>query len=281
MDSILGQGDQACNAPGYTPLRTIWTQRRRDYQDGQFEVSICRSRIHKQAAEGVQRGRRRISGEVDADASAKSFAESVRRSRAAVRDICKSFGADYMLTLTTRENCQDKEHFTKQWKRFRDRISKLQTFQYCATVEPQDRGAYHAHIAVKGRQNLRVIRSIWQSLWGGKGQAAVHIRSPYKEKNLRHKIAAYICKYIGKDFDAQGDSYNKKRYWASRNIVRPEVQWWVVAEGEDSEDEALRIGMRLGIGRERCLMYSSARGVFWMSAGPPDESVGVGVDCPF
>jgi len=260
--------------------RVVWTGRRRDYESGQFEVSICRSRVAKYPeGRAFWRGVRRCADDVEAVPSEGAREVSARRSRGAVRDICKAMGADYMLTLTTRENCQDLEHFALQFKRFRTRVAKLMEFQYCAVPEIQVRGAIHLHVAVRGRQNLRLLRAIWQSLWGGKGQAGVHVRSPYKEKHLRYRIAGYISKYIGKDVSLA--EFNKKRYWASRNIVRPERHVWFVAEGEFGEDQALRVGVLMGSGRERQMMYCGVRGVFWMACGPLDPNIRVLNSCPF
>ncbi|MGK5057266.1 hypothetical protein ACQ4WY_10005 [Janthinobacterium sp. LB2P49] len=39
-----------------------------------------------------------------------------------------------------------------------------------------------------------------------------------------HRLASYIAKYCGKDMQCR--ELNKKRYFASKGIVVPEVQYW-------------------------------------------------------
>ncbi|MFP3711322.1 hypothetical protein SB783_45880, partial [Paraburkholderia sp. SIMBA_009] len=53
------------------------------------------------------------------------------------------------------------------------------------------------------------------------GNGNIHVRNPFREKGLRHKLASYLAKYISKDFSEH--KLNEKRYWTSRGVVVPEV----------------------------------------------------------
>ncbi|MFP3354636.1 hypothetical protein R0K04_25115, partial [Pseudoalteromonas sp. SIMBA_153] len=81
---------------------------------------------------------------------------------------------------------QDKARAKRDFDRFRRRVSRVADFHYVAVLERQERGAWHVHIAVKGRQNYRVLRRIWLSVVGV-GNGNIHVRNPFREKGLRHK----------------------------------------------------------------------------------------------
>jgi hypothetical protein len=121
------------------------------------------------------------------------------------------------------------------WDEFRRRLNRLQDFHYVAVPERQERGAWHIHVAVNGRQNWKLLRSIWLSVISKAGtdgavndsirsfkKYCVFKRIGGKGRAMRHLIATYIAKCVGKD--AAGAGFNKKRYWTSKGIPIPEVQ---------------------------------------------------------
>ncbi len=125
--------------------------------------------------------------------------------------------------------------WAKWWDEFRRRLNRIHDFHYVAVLERQQRGAWHIHVAVSGRQNWKLLRSIWLSViskagtdgavndnTGNKKWRALVRRMGGKGRAMRHWIATYIAKYIGEDADAS--TFNKKRYWTSRGIVVPEVE---------------------------------------------------------
>jgi hypothetical protein len=143
--------------------------------------------------------------------------------------------ADRMLTLSTRENETRVEVWAKWWDEFRRRLNRIHDFHYVAVLERQQRGTWHIHVAVSGRQDWKLLRSIWLSViskagtdgavndsTGNKKWRALVRRMGGKGRAMRHRVATYIAKYIGKDADAS--TFNKKRYWTSRGIVVPEVE---------------------------------------------------------
>ncbi|WP_430733054.1 rolling circle replication-associated protein [Burkholderia stagnalis] len=97
----------------------------------------------------------------ESENSESNLLDAAKRAKQQVRLRCKAIGADRMITLTYRENMQDKARLKRDFDALRRRLAKLSTFLYVATPERQKRGAWHLHVAVKGRQNYRVLRSIW------------------------------------------------------------------------------------------------------------------------
>nr|WP_235357591.1 hypothetical protein [Burkholderia pseudomallei] len=171
-----------------------------------------------------------------------------------------------MITLTYRENMLDKARLKRDFDKLRRRLGALGSFQYVAVAERQKRGAWHLHVAVKGRQNYRVLRSIWQSIVGiGNGQ--INVRNPFKEKGLRHKLASYLAKYITKDFAEH--ALNEKRYWTSRGIVVPEVMpigHILSNDPAEALKTAFEAALRAGATLDRCqAFWRQELGVFWLS----------------
>lgn len=142
---------------------------------------------------------------------------AARRARAECAARLKAIRADRMVTLTYRENMTDRARLGRDWKEFVRRLRRVMGFEYVATHERQKRGAWHMHVAVAGRQNYRLVRSIWQSVVGS---GSVNVRNPWREKKLRHKLAAYMGKYIAKN--AEQGELGERRVWCSKGIDRPE-----------------------------------------------------------
>jgi hypothetical protein len=127
----------------------------------------------------------------------------------------------------------------------------------------------HIALAFCGRTNWNVARSIWLSVlrkagtdgmfhdnkremdalirrWGGKG------------RNMRHLIAGYISKYIGKDADET--TFNKKRYWSSKGIPVPEVVSYAHLGPEYGAVDAIDTATAQ-------FYWNDGIGTFWMATG--------------
>lgn len=168
--------------------------------------------------------------------AADSLARSVRRARQQVRFHCKMLGVDHLLTLTYRENMEDVERLERDWKAFVRLVRKVKpNWQYVACREKQDRGAYHLHVAVVGRQDINLLRRSWYKVLGGTGDergedtpGQIDVRGPSKRWGKvtadwkASKLAGYMTKYLHKAFE-EIDSKASKRYWSSRGIEKPEV----------------------------------------------------------
>ncbi len=200
------------------PFRREYLVRGRNFGDGVTEMSVTAfdRYMRAQTLHTIPKAKRGESLKKE-----DNRLSSAKRARRKVRLLCKSIRADRMITLTFRENMEDKERLKKYFDKLRRRLGKLIDFTYVAVAERQKRGAWHIHIAVNGRQNYRVLRAIWHSIVGA-DNGNVDVRNPFREKGLRHKLAAYLSKYITKDFAEH--KANEKRYWSSKGIEVPEQQ---------------------------------------------------------
>lgn len=175
-----------------------------------------------------------------------NIARSVRRARQSVHYAVRSIGADHMLTLTTRESITDREKFFAIYKEFirlvrtKDLVKgclltrkEKRFYPYVAVPELQERGAYHMHCAVVGKQDLELLRACWYVALGGQVNAMRHqalgaINVQYKQKRFGkqteiHKtfsLVAYLTKYISKSFDAVQE-LGINRYKRSMDVPKP------------------------------------------------------------
>jgi hypothetical protein len=166
---------------------------------------------------------------------------NANRAKTACRRIIKAEGFDELLTLTYRENQQDralcKAHF-KEWVRRMKRHLGGE-FRYCASFERQDREAMHVHLAVhklpkhavhKGVkiESWRLGTAVWHTVVGeDNGLCYVGAKKRWSgDKRMplgKARMAAYVSKYIMKDYaDAEASS---NRYSRSNGVpvVRPRV----------------------------------------------------------
>lgn len=177
---------------------------------------------------------------------------AAKRARQKVRYLTKSLAADTMLTFTYRENVEDKVKVAADWKEFvRLYRQRFPDWAYLAVTEKQERGAYHIHVAVQGKQNIKWLLRCWLLALGQDAQAvlnwhvygiklgaaslgAVNIQPPLRgagksaQKWRRGNLAGYLTKYIGKEFE-DSDKHAKK-YWHSRNLLQPVIErFWLKA----------------------------------------------------
>lgn len=178
---------------------------------------------------------------------------AAKRARQNVRYLAKSIIADHLLTFSYRENVEDRAKVAADWKEF-VRLFRVRypSWAYLAVLEKQDRGALHIHVAVTGKQDIRWLLRCWllaigqpledvsQWLVGGvklgeRSMGAVNVEPPKKRWGgmsrqwKRDKLAGYLTKYIGKEFE-EADKHAKK-YWHSRNMEKPQIErFWLKAK---------------------------------------------------
>lgn len=248
-------------------LKTIWTVYDRQFPDGQRELCATRSTLIRQKGALPLQNRAKRG---ESEKRKENDDDSAKRAKQSVRLRCKAIRADRMITLTYRENMQDIQRLKKDWDLFRRRMGKMKQFHYVATIERQERGAFHIHVAVHGRQMYHLVRSIWWDIVG-KANGNIHVREPHKfgfGKNGAHKLASYISKYITKEIEDH--ELNKKRYWSSRGIVVPEKNYYALPYGAN-EFEAFSHVMQLAAGHnnENMTFFSNqALGVCWVATSP-------------
>lgn len=194
---------------------------------------------------------------------------AAKHTRQNLRYYSLSIEADRMLTFNYRNPVFDRNVLIIQWKMFLKyfRLDRPHTrdsykdFQYIAVAEKHDsekssddhRGSYHIHVAVRGHIDIKWARYCWlraigQSRkecddWlyngvelGEKSLGAVNIQAPVKRwstggKWSIRKIAAYMTKYIGKDFDDTPKGV--RRFWKS-DCAKPKIEkFWLHAKTFD------------------------------------------------
>ncbi len=161
---------------------------------------------------------------------------SLRRTRKAIRHRIMMMGGDKMITCTTAESIvhiDDFEAITTEF--FRLCRARFTDFKYVAVFERHDseatletkRHSLHLHFATVGYMDYNALRHMWRTV------VAKHRGTPYEAANVngsyaggkvapklkRHRMARYMSKYAAKDVE-YGDPC-RKRYWSSRNIMKP------------------------------------------------------------
>lgn len=182
----------------------------------------------------------------------ENIRRSARRAKQAVQDAVRTINADHMITLTTRENITDrakffeiytrfvrlvrtKEVITKHGQKYLKTLSQKREWPFVAVDEFQQRGAYHMHIAVHGKQDINLLLSCWYTALGGTpNDSGVDTRGAvnvaYKQKRFGGKtekynvmaLVNYLVKYIAKSFE-QNDQLGINRYSRSAGIPKPQV----------------------------------------------------------
>ena len=157
--------------------------------------------------------------------------KAAQRAKTACRRLIKLGDYREMLTGTYRENQTDRELFLQHMRKFIDAVQYvLPKFRYVVSFEQQERGAWHFHMATnklprfvryKGEkiEGWLLPTLIWRKIVGDdNGLVFVGGKPRWGSSRRRNqsiaKIAAYVSKYITKDYElAQPGT---KRYWASR-----------------------------------------------------------------
>lgn len=238
----------------------------------QFEAVIHKYETWSELSEFSEPEFRGVRGQGDIEANRERAA---RRAKKKIRHACKSALFDRMLTLTTRDAIFDRTQFQRMIEKFIRLVRKAtgDAVPYVLTLEKHDsektsdekRGSLHAHIATRGRQNYKLLQTIWNfRVCGGRG----YVRVSNGSKSMKpSRIAGYISKYISKTFSEV--EANKKSYWISHNIAAPErtvklfkslseaFQWLADYWGTS--------GNQISFDSRHCWQDSSL-GVFWFTS---------------
>lgn len=152
---------------------------------------------------------------------AKNIERAVRRAKAQVRRKVMAAALDHLLTLTYRENMMDEERAMRDFERFaRLMREKLPGWRYVAVWERQERGAIHWHLAVRGFQDVFLIRRLWRQVVG-EGNIDVRAWRGGRGAWPRQRLAGYLAKYVGKALGEE-DRLGRHRFRASLGIEVPE-----------------------------------------------------------
>ena len=173
-----------------------------------------------------------------ADRAAKLLKISANRAKTRVRRLCKAMGASTLLTLTYRFNEVNLDQVKLDLKEFNRRMLRvLPGFRFVAAFEQQKRGAWHVHLATAGipasfkKRNLNglevkiksfdLIRAIWRSVTKERQGNIDVARRKRHSLSSPAAIAAYISKYIAKNFELGEKGSN--RYAAYGDFTMPPV----------------------------------------------------------
>jgi hypothetical protein len=159
------------------------------------------------------------------------------RATGEIRRKCLSIGADHLVTLTYRENVEDRERVLTDLERLRRMLSRGgYSMPYVAVLECQKRGAIHPHLAVRGFQDIRLLRRCWYKIVG-KALGQVNVRGP-RPGTSPVKLARYLSKYISKDIDNQPREFEEHRYFCSLGIAVPTEHYQIVLDRNARDAES-------------------------------------------
>ena len=150
----------------------------------------------------------------------KNEDRSMRRSRSKMRKLILSTKADHLLTLTYRDNLTDFAQSAKDFSSFIRKVKfAIPDFIYIAVAEQQKRGAWHWHLAVRGHQNVSLLRLAWRSVVG---DGNIDVNAPkLSQKGRQFALIQYLSKYLGKGFADGEHKLNARRFRASQGIKIP------------------------------------------------------------
>lgn len=170
----------------------------------------------------------------------KALRKSAQRAKQMCRRIIIAENFTELLTLTYRDNQEDRELCKRHFKMWVQRMKRALggEFRYCASFEKQDRGAMHVHIACQKLpkhvkyhgvkiQAWRLGTECWRGIVG-KDNGLCFVGGKNKRGNRRSKVmslgklAQYVSKYIMKAFMEAPEESN--RYSRSNGSPVPPKQ---------------------------------------------------------
>jgi hypothetical protein len=161
---------------------------------------------------------------------------AANRAKTRVRRLCKMMGADTLLTLTYRANMQDLDTAKAHLKAFNRRMEAIHPdFRFVAAFEKQERGAWHIHIATAGLpqsftvttatgqkvklKSFNMIRALWRRTTGDLGGNIDVSRRKARSRDTAAKIAAYLSKYVTKDFATVAAGKNRYASYGTVKVI--------------------------------------------------------------
>lgn len=157
-----------------------------------------------------------------------SLRRSTRRSKNKIKEIAYSNNWEYFFTLTFDPQKVDSYDYdmvtSKLSKWLQNQRSKNKNMKYMVVPELHESGRYHFHGLFANCENLRLVDSGHKQ----KEDIVYNVQSfrlgfstATKIKDTE-KASTYISKYICKDIVQS--TYNKRRYWYSKNCDLPQIE---------------------------------------------------------
>ncbi|MGA7180897.1 MAG: hypothetical protein WBX11_15115 [Thiobacillaceae bacterium] len=234
LDSPVRVG-RILNVPIYEEALQ-WRLKIQPFSQGGFEARatlVDRNKLAGLIYSNQTRQRRPRDKDRDKTESESDRQKAAYRAARRVRHLCIEIRADRMLTLTSRGLLREFDQVIQAWKRFMRLVERAEAkFRYVAVPELHGSGEhFHIHVAINGYLKAELMRRCWQIALGGRGNERgqdalgnVDIKSRRYGKpgpSDSVKIARYLSKYITKGY-LENHRFNRKRYWASRDIRLPE-----------------------------------------------------------
>ena len=155
----------------------------------------------------------------------RSATEAARRARTRLRRYCVGNALDHLWTLTYAPEFlpDDEDGVWKDVERFRKRLHKAtgRAMPVAAVIERgSESGRLHVHCLVRGRIPMGTMQDAW-------GRGFVQVEAPPKRPGMSKRqrlraTAAYLTKYVGKEFD-RGRPH-RKRYSVTTGF-QPVRRW--------------------------------------------------------
>jgi hypothetical protein len=181
----------------------------RDYGGGLGEVgwSFIPNRVPSKASRG------------ESESAESNRDRAARRARSRLRQLILATRADHLLTLTYRGNVMDFDRACEDLSKFvRIVKGRKPDWTYIAVAERQKRGSWHWHLAVRGRQDVGLLRASWRRVIGdGNIDVAAAKASPHAAPLA---LVRYLGKYLAKGF-GEDRELNARRFRASLRIQVP------------------------------------------------------------
>lgn len=164
------------------------------------------------------------------------------RATGAIRRKCITISADHLVTLTYRDNVANRDRVLRDLDRLRRMLSRAgYPMPFVAVLECQQRGAIHPHLAVRGFQDVRLLRRCWYKIVGN-GQGQVNVRGP-RPGSSPVKLARYLSKYVSKDLDHLPREFGEHRYFSSLGIAVPSERLQLVVKPHATNVEGRMFGL--------------------------------------
>ena len=127
----------------------------RDYPNGYIETSW--SFIGDKSNAKTQKGK--------LTKNQANIERSAARAKSRLRQLIFAASMTHMITLTYRSNLTDFAQTSSDLVKFiRSVKTHVKGWTYVAVAERQQRGAWHWHIAVRGSQDLDLLRKLWSNV---------------------------------------------------------------------------------------------------------------------
>lgn len=189
------------------------------YPDGGAEVTVY---VRPDQEEPVMRHSRYTRSDEEQE-QRREEAQKRGRHRAAtkVRRAIRSAALDHLITLGTRADITDRETFRRKVERFCNLMKmSLPAWEYVYVLEKHKVNrpdCWHGHLAVKGWQNLPLLRRRWAQATGcDVRDISVDVQAP-RFRGPRD-LSVYLSKYLIKD-NGIARAYRRHRYGISQGVV--------------------------------------------------------------